>query len=266
MTRIEVDERTGRATGVHYVHRGVPRFQRARMVAIAGYSIETPAAAAELGLAPVPRRPVQRLRPGRPLPHGAGRAADGGPVRRRDPDVQGTAAGGEHRGSSTRPTRASPTGAGSPSRRVSPLPITWAEHVTAQGHWGGALRQYMSDYVHWATLGALCEFLPQPDNRVTLADEKDRHGMPVARFSYSQCDNDRLLVQAATTVMEDILTAAGADEVITINRYAHLVGGARMAADEQSGVVDAAAAPSPYPTSTSPTAACCRPRAAPTRP
>ena len=43
---------------------------------------------------------------------------------------------------------------------VSPLPITWAEHVTAQGHWGEPLREYMRDYVHWATLGALCEFLP----------------------------------------------------------------------------------------------------------
>ena len=39
--------------------------------------------------------------------------------------------------------------------------------------------------------------------------------------------------------MEDILRAAGADEVITFDRYAHLVGGARMAADEQHGVVDA---------------------------
>ena len=43
---------------------------------------------------------------------------------------------------------------------VSPLPITWAEHVAAQGHWGRALREYMSDYVHWSCLGALCEFLP----------------------------------------------------------------------------------------------------------
>ena len=68
---------------------------------------------------------------------------------------------------------------------VSPLPITWAEHVAAQGHWGGALREYMSDYVHWACLGALCEFLPQPGNRVTLAEEKDRYGLPVADFSAS---------------------------------------------------------------------------------
>ena len=44
---------------------------------------------------------------------------------------------------------------------VSPLPIVLAEHVAAQGHWGGALREYMRDYIHWATFGALCEFLPQ---------------------------------------------------------------------------------------------------------
>jgi choline dehydrogenase-like flavoprotein len=121
---------------------------------------------------------------------------------------------------------------------VSPLPITWAEHVTAQGHWGAPLREYMRDYIHWATLGALCEFLPQPGNRVTLAEEKDRHGLPVAHFAYSQCDNDKQLVQAATRSMETILKAAGADEVITINRYAHLVGGARMAARPSDGVVD----------------------------
>jgi len=121
---------------------------------------------------------------------------------------------------------------------VSPLPITWAEHVAAQGHWGRALRDYMSDYVHWACLGSLCEFLPLAGNRVTLADETDCHGMPVARFAYSQCGNDRALMEAAQYVMEDILTAAGADEVITIKRYAHLVGGARMAKDARNGVVD----------------------------
>jgi choline dehydrogenase-like flavoprotein len=96
----------------------------------------------------------------------------------------------------------------------------------------------MSDYVHWSCLGALCEFLPQAGNRVTLSDEKDQYGLPVADFSYSQCDNDRAQAKAAQSVMEDILRAAGADEVITIQRYAHLVGGARMAADEREGVVD----------------------------
>ena len=116
VTRVEIDQRTGRATGVHYVRGGVPSFQRARMVAVAGYSIETPRLLLNSASTPVPRRPVQRLRPGRPLPHGAGRAADRGPLRRRGADVQGAAARGQQRGSSTRPTRPSPTSAGSPSR------------------------------------------------------------------------------------------------------------------------------------------------------
>src|SRR6202012_464483 len=91
----------------------------------------------------------------------------------------------------------------------------------------------------WATLGSMCEFLPRYDNAVTLAERTDRYGLPVARFAYSQCDNDRLLVDAAQQKMEEILTAAGATETMTIRRYAHLVGGCRMATDENDGVVDA---------------------------
>lgn len=123
-------------------------------------------------------------------------------------------------------------------QNVSPLPITYAEHVTAQGHWGEVLREYMRDYVHWASLGALCEFLPRYENSITLSERTDRHGLAVARFSYTQCDNDKALMAAAQEKMETILRAAGAEEVITIQRYAHLVGGARMAADEEKGVVN----------------------------
>ncbi|MGH3984630.1 MAG: GMC family oxidoreductase [Pseudonocardiaceae bacterium] len=46
-------------------------------------------------------------------------------------------------------------------------------------------------------------------------------------------------MSAAQRTMEDILRAAGAEEVITIQRSAHLVGGARMGVDERHGVVDA---------------------------
>jgi choline dehydrogenase-like flavoprotein len=123
-------------------------------------------------------------------------------------------------------------------QNVSPLPITWAEHVAAQGHWGLVLREYMRDYVHWATIGALCEYLPQPDNRVTLDQETDRYGLPVAHFSYSLGDNDRMLLDAARQKQVDILEAAGATEVITIDRNAHLVGGARMSATPETGVVN----------------------------
>ena len=96
----------------------------------------------------------------------------------------------------------------------------------------------MRDYIHWATLGALCEFVPLAGNRVTLAEETDRNGLPVAHFSYGMGANDHALMRAATASMETILRAAGAGEVMTIDRYAHLVGGARMAAGAETGVVD----------------------------
>jgi choline dehydrogenase-like flavoprotein len=237
VTSIEVDERTGLAAGVHYIRAGEPRFQRAAVVAVAGYSIETP----RLLLNSASRRFPDGLcndydQVGRYLmvqgaPQTAGRFdAEVRMYKAPPPEVS------SEEFYETDPAR--PYRRGFSIQNVSPLPITWAEHVAAQGHWGAALRRYLSDYVHWACLGALCEFLPQPGNRVTLDSERDRHGLRVARVAYSQCDNDRQLMLAAQDVMEQILRAAGADEVITIDRYAHLVGGARMAADERHGVVD----------------------------
>jgi choline dehydrogenase-like flavoprotein len=118
------------------------------------------------------------------------------------------------------------------------MPIAFAEHVVSQGHRGDDLRSRMRDYVHWANLGALCEFLPMPDNRVTLAEESDANGLPVARFSYSRTDNDHALMKVAGETMEEIMRAAGATETMTIERYAHLVGGARMGSSPSDGVVD----------------------------
>ena len=234
---IEIDERTGRATGVHYRRDGMERFQRARVVIVAGYSIETP----RLLLNSTSRRfpdglcndfdQVGRYVMVQGAPQTAGRFDDEIRMYKGPPPEVSTEQFYE-----TDPRM--PYKRGFSVQTVSPLPITWAEHMMAQGHWGTELREDMTDYVHWACLGALCEFLPLPENRVTLADEKDRHGMPVAHFSYTQCDNDKELLAAAQRTMETILKAAGAGELITVQRYAHLVGGARMAADEQHGVVD----------------------------
>ena len=97
----------------------------------------------------------------------------------------------------------------------------------------------MRDYNHWAVLGSLCELLPRPDNRVTLGDEQDQFGLPVARFDYSQCDNDRANIAFAKQTMHAIWETAGAQDVLTIDRYAHLVGGCRMGSDPDSSVIDA---------------------------
>jgi choline dehydrogenase-like flavoprotein len=237
VSKVLVDEQ-GRANGVVYLRDGVEHRQRAKVVAVAGYSIETPR--------------LLMLSATKDHPHGLGNDHD---QLGRYLMVQGAPQTAGRFGEEIRMFKAPPPEVSceefyeddpsKPYRRgyaiqnVSPLPITWAEHVSAQGHWGDDLREMMRDYVHWATLGALCEFLPHADNRVTLAEEKDRHGLPVANFHYSQGENDTMLVGAAQQTMEDILHAAGAEDVMTIKRYAHLVGGARMAASAERGVVDA---------------------------
>ena len=238
VTRVLVDDDTGRATGVTYLHAGLEHRQRARAVAVAGYSIETPRL---LLLSATARFPdglgndhdnLGRYLMVQGAPQTAGRFEREVRMYKAPPPEVSSEAFYE-----TNPS--APYKRGWSIQTVSPLPITWAEHVAAQGHWGEVLREYMRDYIHWATLGALCEFLPQADNRVTLADEQDRHGLPIAHFAYSQCDNDKALLAAAQQSMEHILRAAGADEVMTITRNAHLVGGARMAHRAEDGVVDA---------------------------
>jgi len=236
VTRIDLDT-DGRANGVTYIHEGVEYRQRARMVAVAGYSIETPRLLLNSKCARFPEGlcnqydQVGRYVMVQGAPQTAGRYEGEVRAYKAPPPEVSSEAFYE-----TDPAKDYKRGFS--LQCVSPLPIVFAEHVAAQGHWGATLREYMRDYVHWATFGALCEFLPLPENRVTLAEETDRYDLKVANFSYTMCDNDHALVRAATEVMTNMHQAAGAEDAITINRYAHLVGGCRMAIDKGSGVVD----------------------------
>jgi choline dehydrogenase-like flavoprotein len=238
-TRIELDPE-GRARGVVYRREGdgVDRLQRAALVAVAGYSIESP-------------RLLLNSACGR-HPHGLGNAHD---QVGRYVMVQGASQVAGRFPDEVRMYKAPPPEVSSeqfyetdPSRgfargfsiqTISPLPIGWAEHVLADGHRGRALREYMRDYPHWSTIGCLNELLPRADNRVTLADVEDRHGLPVARFDHSLGDNDRANIDFSTRLLEDIVRASGAQDVLTIRRYAHLIGGCRMGASPESSVVDA---------------------------
>ncbi len=235
--RIELDD-TGRCTGITYLHEGRERFQRAAAVAIAGYSIETP----RLLLNSTSAR----------HPDGVGNDHD---QVGRYVMVQGASQVAGRFEDTMRMYKAPPPEVSSEQfyetdesrgfargfsiQTVSPLPIGWAEHVLADGHWGVALREYMRDYNHWSVLGALCELLPHPDNRVTLADERDDHGLAVARLDYTESDNDKANVAYSKKVMRDIWEAAGAQDTLTIDRYAHLIGGARMGFTPEESVCDA---------------------------
>ena len=67
---------------------------------------------------------------------------------------------------------------------ISPLPIGWAEHVLAEGHWGQALREYMRDYNHWTVLGvALRAAAAAREPRHARRRRRTQYGLPVANFS-----------------------------------------------------------------------------------
>ncbi|HET8607169.1 MAG TPA: GMC family oxidoreductase [Gaiellaceae bacterium] len=235
--RVEVDEASGRCTGVTYVADGSEHFQRAAAVAVCGYAIETP----RLLLNSTSSR----------FPHGL---ANGSDQVGRYVMVQGATQVAARFPIELRMYKAPPPEVSSEQfyetdeargfargfslQTLSPLPIGWAEHVQADGHWGHALREYMRDYNHWTVLGSLCELLPQPENRVTLAHETDQYGMPVANFTHSLCDNDKANIAYATKVMEEIWESAGAQDTLKIDRYAHLVGGCRMGFSPEDSVVD----------------------------
>ena len=122
---------------------------------------------------------------------------------------------------------------------VGPLPIGFSKHMmVAKGAWGWGLRRVMMDYNHWAGFGLLGEILPHAENRVQLAEEKDRFGLPVAKVTFNLHDNDKKLIEFGKNKTMEVMRAAGADEVVQEARYAHLVGAARMGADPARSVVD----------------------------
>ena len=245
---------------------GVPRFQRAAAVAIAGYSIETP----RLLLNSASRRFPDGLcndfdQVGRYLMvQGAPQTA--GRLRRRGPDVQVAPARGEQRGVlRDRPGQAY-TARGFSIQTVSPLPITWAEHVAAQGHWGRALREYMSDYVHWSCLGALCEFLPLP-GQPGHAGGGEGPARPAGRAFLLLPVRQRPAAHAGRAVRDGgsccARQALTRSSPSTATPTWSAAPGWPLTNSTASWTLTAAV--SRCPISTSPTAACCPRRAAPTR-
>jgi choline dehydrogenase-like flavoprotein len=237
-TRVEIDDASGAATGVVYVKDGRERFQRAAAVAVCGYAIESP----RLLLLSTSKR----------HPNGLGNNSD---QVGRYVMVQGASQTAARFPKLMRMYKAPPPEISSEQfyetderrgfargfsiQTISPMPIGWAEHVLSEGHWGQSLREYMRDYNHWTVLGMLGELLPQPENRVTLADDKDANGMPVAQFNYNLCENDKALIAYAKQILAEIWEGADAQDTLTIDRYAHLVGGCRMGFSPDDSVIDA---------------------------
>ena len=192
VSRIHHDKATNRVTGVSYFDKeGVSHFQKARVVIVSGYAIETPRLLLnsacdghENGLA------NSSDTVGRYLMAQAGNVILG----RFEELVRMYKAPPAHALTEefyeTDPKR--DFARGFAVQTVGPLPIAFAKQMMAsRGNWGWGMRRAMMDYNHWSALGLLGEILPWRENRVTLSKEVDRFGLPVAHVNFELHDNDK---------------------------------------------------------------------------
>ena len=240
VSRIHHDKKRNRVTGVSYIDaKGEEHFQKAKAVIVSGYAIETPrlllnsaCEGHEKGLA------NSSDTVGRYLMAQIGNVVLG----RFDEPVRMYKAPPAHALTEefyeTDPKR--DFARGFAIQTVGPLPIAFAKQMmAARGSWGWGMRRIMMDYNHWSAFGLLGEILPWADNRVTLADEKDQFGLRVAHVNFALHENDEKLRDFGRKKTEEVMWAAGAQEVVQEARFAHLVGAARMGIDPAKSVVDA---------------------------
>ncbi|WP_274651266.1 GMC family oxidoreductase [Paenibacillus humicola] len=120
-------------------------------------------------------------------------------------------------------------------------PVSFASGVAkAQGGpiWGERLREALLNYNYYGRITLVGEVLPDERNRVTLADEKDEYGMPRAKVTFSYGDNDKMLIDHAVRTMSSILEAEGGKTEFVVPDTAHLMGGCRMGGNPRSSVVN----------------------------
>lgn len=120
-------------------------------------------------------------------------------------------------------------------------PVSFAQAISQsqQGPiWGKQLREVVHDYNFYGRLTMVGEVLPHPDNRVVLAEEKDQYGLPRAKVVFGYSPNDLALIQHAIGNMSAIMEAAGGKVEFVTPDTAHLMGGCRMGNDPTQSVVN----------------------------
>jgi choline dehydrogenase-like flavoprotein len=120
------------------------------------------------------------------------------------------------------------------------MPVTLAANLArGAGLWGQPLVDMLRDYNRLGGIGINGECLPSDDNLLTLADETDAYGLRKARIDFSYGDNERAIDAHARATMTAIWEAAGARDIIAVDRSAHTIGTCRMGTSGDAAVVDA---------------------------
>jgi len=230
VTEIERDD-TGRVTGVVYLQNGQEQRQRCRHLFLCAGAIETPRllllnelalSSGHVGRNFMAHPGVQvfgtfeeAVRPFKGIP---GALISEDTHRPKDADFAG----------------------GYLLQSIGIMPVTFAGQVArGRGFWGPQLRDYMQQYNHVAGINILGDCLPHADNFLELAEEKDARGLPKPRIHFTNQENERRMSAHAEKLMRRIWEAAGATDIWSFPRNAHVIGTARMGLSGDDAVVDA---------------------------
>ncbi|MEQ1805409.1 MAG: GMC family oxidoreductase [Burkholderiaceae bacterium] len=237
VTRIEHND-AGKVTGVVYFDKaGKEQRQKARAVAVAGNSIETPrllllSASNQFkdGLAnssgQVGRNYMRHMT-------GSVYAAFKQPVHM----YRGTTMAGIIKDESRHDTRRGFAGGYEMETLALGLPFMAA--FLDPGTWGDEFSWWMDNYAHTAGMWLVGEDMPRETNRITLnAAVKDKFGNAVPNVHFDDHDNDIAMRNHAFTQGEAVYKAAGAVRTYRTPPYpsTHNLGTCRMGASSSSSV------------------------------
>jgi choline dehydrogenase-like flavoprotein len=109
------------------------------------------------------------------------------------------------------------------------------------GAWGSDFTAMIDAYTHMAGMWIVGEDMPRESNRVTLnTDVKDQHGMPVPNVHYDDHPNDVAMRAHAFAQGRKLYESVGATHTVETPPYpsTHNLGTCRMSADPKLGVVN----------------------------
>ncbi len=109
------------------------------------------------------------------------------------------------------------------------------------GGWGRSFTSIMDDYAHLAGMWLIGEDMPRETNRITLDPAaKDAHGLPVASVHFDDHENDVAMRNHAIQQGSAVYNAVGAVRIIPTPPYpsTHNMGTNRMSEKARDGVVN----------------------------
>jgi choline dehydrogenase-like flavoprotein len=237
--KIEHDK-SGKVTGVVYVDKdGKQQLQKARVVAVAGNSIESPRLLLNSATSMFPDGLANSSgQVGRNyMRHTTGSVY--GIFEKPVHMYRGTTMAGIIRDEARHdPSRGF---VGGYEMETLSLGLPFMAAFLDPGGWGRSFTSALDQYVNMAGLWIVGEDMPQEDNRITLnKDEKDKYGLPIANVNFNDHPNDIAMRDHAYEQGKALYEAVGATRVFPTPPYpsTHNLGTNRMSEKAKDGVVN----------------------------